>query len=219
MHILLSLMTVGECALRDHLPVPHRRSPPHNICSIYLPKFRSLLIQAFKKILPSGALSVFQRFRKFYWKKFQNVPEAIVKLKYFLKERFLWVLWNKQCIIFMMCVYFCSLIYIFIYIYTCKMHIYYFSPPSTLSCKEVRFRTSVTKVIYTPWEIVCHAHNSCYSNSDHKFVVLATENFVLILGMRTWKREAKMEWQKWKFQTLYSSHTVLFGLYTQDLTP
>jgi len=79
-------MTVGECALRDHLPVPHRRSPPHNICSIYLPKFRSLLNQAFQKILPSGALSVFQRFQKFYEKIFQNVSEAVVKLKYFYRK-------------------------------------------------------------------------------------------------------------------------------------
>lgn len=78
-------MTVGECALRDHLPVPHRRSPPHNICSIYLPKFRSLLNQAFQKILPSGALSVFKRLHKYYQKKFQNVSDPIVKPKYIFK--------------------------------------------------------------------------------------------------------------------------------------
>lgn len=77
-------MTVGECALRDHLPVPHRRSPPHNICSIYLPKFRSLLNQALKKkkkILPSGALSVFKRFQKLFQKKFRSISRPIVKLK------------------------------------------------------------------------------------------------------------------------------------------
>lgn len=62
----------------------------------------------------------------------------------------------------------------------------------------------------------CHWFDS---NTDCKFIVSSSENFMLILDVRTWKREAKMEWQKWKLHALYSSQTILFGLYTQDLTP
>lgn len=39
--------------------------------------------------------------------------------------------------------------------------------------------------------------------------------------MRELEKE-KQKWNdknKWKLQSLYSSHTLLFGLYTQDLTP
>lgn len=77
-------MTVGECALRDHLPVPHRRSPPQQHMQHLFAKIQKSFESSIKKkkILPSGALSVFKRFQKLFQKKFWSVSGPKVKLIY-----------------------------------------------------------------------------------------------------------------------------------------
>lgn len=80
-------MTVGERALRDHLPVPHRRSPPQQHMQHLFAKIQKSFESSIKKKinnLPSGALSVFKRFQKLFQKKFWSVSGPTVKLIYLI---------------------------------------------------------------------------------------------------------------------------------------
>lgn len=58
------------------------------------------------------------------------------------------------------------------------------------------------------------------SNTDSKFIVLASYNFMLILDVKIWKWQTKIGWQnKCKLQALYFFQTILFDLHIQDLSP